>query len=64
MTYRTKFIDSIRYMVWSLSNISDNLVEEFYNDKCKYFKYCLEYIRVTFADANYNHVKKILEKTR
>ena len=51
-------------MVWSLSNISDNLVEEFYNGKCKYFKYCLEYIRVTFADANYNHVKNILEKTR
>ena len=55
MTYRTKFIDSIRYLVWSLSNISDNLAEEFYNGKWKYFKYCLEYIRVTFADVNYNH---------
>ena len=34
ITYRTKFIDSFRFMATSLSKLVDNLTEGIHNDKC------------------------------
>ena len=35
ITYRLKFIDSIRFMSTSLSSLVDNLSEKCHSDKCK-----------------------------
>ena len=34
ITYKTKFIDSFRFIATSLSKLVDNLMEGIHNDKC------------------------------
>ena len=46
MAYKTKFIDSIRFMAISLSNLADKLAKDLHNSKCKDQKPCLEYVKV------------------
>ena len=36
ITYEIKFIDSVRFMASWLSNLVENLSEEFFKTKCKY----------------------------
>ena len=42
ITYKIKFIDSLRFMGSSLSNLVDNLSEGLRCDKCIDCKYCLD----------------------
>ena len=42
--YKTKFIDSFRFMTSSLPNLFDNLSEVLHNYKCADCQSCLEYI--------------------
>ena len=44
ITYKIKFIDSVRFMPSSLSSLADNLSEGLHNNKFKYCKSYLEYI--------------------
>ena len=46
MAYKTKFIDSIRFMAISLSNLADKLAKDLHNIKCKDQEPCLEYVKV------------------
>ena len=41
---KTKFIDSYRFMLTSLSNLVNNLSEGVHNDKCTDCKSCLDYM--------------------
>ena len=43
MTYRIKFIDSVRFMAGSLSSLADTLAEGLHKSHCKDCKSCLEY---------------------
>ena len=43
ISYKTKLIDSARFMASSLSNIVDNLAEGIHRIKCKYCDCFLEY---------------------
>ena len=36
ISFKLKFIDSIRFVASSLSNLVENIVEETHNVKCKY----------------------------
>ena len=44
ITYKTKFIDSFRFMSNCLSNLVHNLSEGFHNSKYTKYKFSLEYI--------------------
>ena len=46
ITYKLKFIDSLRFMSSSLSNLVDNLSEGLHNGKCTDCKSCLDYLSV------------------
>ena len=46
MTYRIKFIDSVRFMASSLSSLGEYLDEGLHKSKFKDSKSCLEYIKV------------------
>ena len=46
ITYKLKFIDSLRFMPTSLSSLVDNLSEKLHSGKCKDCKYDLEYMSV------------------
>ena len=46
ITYKLKFIDSLRFMPTSLSSLVDNLSEKLHSGKCKDCKYELEYMSV------------------
>ena len=41
---KIKFIDSVRFMSSSLSNLVDNLSEGLHSDKCTNCKFCLDYM--------------------
>ena len=43
ISYKTKFIDSVRFMTTSLSNLVDNLMEVIHKTKCKDCDCFLEY---------------------
>ena len=45
ITYKTKFIDSYRFMSSSLLKLVDNLSEGLHNNKCLNCESCLDYIR-------------------
>ena len=45
VTYKLRFIDSVWFMVSSLSSLADNFSEVLHNSKCKVFKSCLEFIK-------------------
>ena len=47
ITYKTKFIDSYRFMSSSLSKLVDNLSEGIHNNKCAECESCLDYLRIT-----------------
>ena len=47
ITYKTKFIDSYRFMSSSLSKLVDNLSERIHNNKCLDCNSCLDYVRIT-----------------
>lgn len=44
--YKTKVIESVRFMTSSLSSPGDNLAEGLRDSKCKKCKSCLEYVKV------------------
>ena len=44
ISYKTKFIDSFRFMSSSISSLVDNLSERFHSDKCTDCKSCLDYM--------------------
>ena len=44
ITYKMNFIDSLRFMSSSLSNLVDNLSEGLHSDKCTDCKPCLDYM--------------------
>ena len=46
ITYKLKFIDTLRFMPTSLSSLVDNLSEKLHSGKCKDCKYELEYMSV------------------
>ena len=46
ITYRIKFIDSVRFLASSLSNLPKNLAERLHNNKCKDCKSYLEFIEI------------------
>ena len=43
-THKIKFIDSLRFMSSSLSNLADNLSEKLHSDNCTASKFCLDYM--------------------
>ena len=47
ITYKTKFVDSYRFMSSSLSKLVDNLSEGIRNNKCADCESCLDYVRIT-----------------
>ena len=47
ITYKTKFIDSYRFMSSSLSKLVHNLSEGIRNNKCADCESCLDYVRST-----------------
>ena len=47
ITYKVKFIDSLRFMSSSLSKLVDNLSEGIHNNKCFDCKSNLDYVRIT-----------------
>ena len=44
ISYKIKFIDSLRLMSSSLSDLIDNLSDGLYSDECTDCKCCLDYI--------------------
>ena len=46
ISYKTKFIDSYRFMSTSLSNLVSNLSEGLHNDRCIECKSCLDYMTI------------------
>ena len=46
ISYKTKFIDSYRFMSTSLSNLVSNLSEGLHNDRCIDCKSCLDYMTI------------------
>ena len=44
ISYKIKFIDSFRFMSYSLSSLADNLFKQLHNDKCTDCKSCLDYM--------------------
>ena len=66
--YKIRFIHSVRFMVGSLSSLTDNLAEGLLKGKCKDGKSCLEYMTpkkglLTFkcVDCNKTYGKKFDE---
>ena len=55
LTYRIKFIDSVRFMLSSLSCLPGNFPKGFHKDKCKDCKSRLKYITV---NENYKNNEK------
>ena len=51
VTYETKFIESIRFMASSLSNVVDNILEKLHKGKCKY---CKEYVNAKDGSFVFN----------
>ena len=46
ITYKIKFVDSIRFMASSISNLAHNLAEGLHKCRCIDCKSCLEYVNV------------------
>ena len=46
ISYKVKFIDGMRFMLASLSNLIDNLAEWIHEIKCKDYDFFLQYERV------------------
>ena len=78
ITYKTKFIDSLRFMSSSLSKFVDNLSEGIHNNRCFDCKSNLDYVRITknkklllkcfncniyYKKKNYNYLIKKLKNT-
>ena len=45
ITYKTKFVDSFRFMATSLSKLVDSLTEGIHNDKCINCKSDISYMK-------------------
>ena len=65
MTYRIKFIDSVRFLASSLSRLADNLAQGLHNSKCKDCKLYLQYVNVKdgLLSATVQIVTKIMKKS-
>ena len=46
VTYKVKFINSLRFMASSLLSLADTLADELHKIKCKYGKSCFDYMKV------------------
>ena len=53
ISYKTKFVDSVRYIASSLSSLLDNLAERIHKIKCKYCDCFFEYENVKGNSVNY-----------
>ena len=52
-TYKIKFIDSVRFMASSLSDLAGNFTEVLQNSKCKGNKSCHKYLTVEDKIINF-----------
>ena len=57
VTYKIKFVDSVRFILSPLSSLANNLPEGLYKDKCKDCKSSPEYVAVKgkFFRCNKNY---------
>ena len=64
ITYKIKFIDSLRFMATSLSKLVDNLTEGIHSDKCIKCKSNLCYMKVMDETLIFRCliVKRIIKK--
>ena len=46
ISYQIKFIDSARFMAYSLSNFVDNLIEGIHKIKCKYWMWKWQFYKI------------------
>ena len=63
ISYKTKFIDSFRFMSSSLPNLVDNLSEGLHNDNCTDCKSCFDYMsvnRIVFKDDQQGYTQLII----
>ena len=56
VTYKIKFIGSLRFAAILLSSIPDNLPEGLHKGKCKDFKSCLEYVTANDGSLVFKYV--------
>ena len=63
ISYKIKFINSVRFIATSLSNLVDNLAEGIHKVKCKDCDCFLEYesVRENLIDVNVNLAIKIIQ---
>ena len=71
ISYKIRFIDSVRFMTTSLSNLADNLAEVIHKIKCKDCEYFLEYesvkdnlVKCKYLSCNKDYSNRLDEKLK